>query len=89
MMSEDTREYTVLVNAEEQYSLWFAERTPPNGPVPPPPGPGILPIVSVANYICASRIGHPHGSRRQRRQFSPGDTGSAGADEKLWLARLE
>jgi MbtH protein len=31
MMSEDTREYTVLVNAEEQYSLWFAERTPPNG----------------------------------------------------------
>ena len=28
---EDTREYTVLVNAEEQYSLWLADRAPPNG----------------------------------------------------------
>ncbi len=33
MMSEDkdTREYTVLVNAEEQYSLWLADRPAPNG----------------------------------------------------------
>ena len=29
--TEDTREYTVLVNAEEQYSLWLADRAPPNG----------------------------------------------------------
>ena len=31
MTSEDTREYTVVVNAEEQYSLWFAGRALPNG----------------------------------------------------------
>nr|BBH88083.1 antibiotic synthesis protein MbtH [Thermosporothrix sp. COM3] len=28
---EDTRLYKVVVNHEEQYSIWFAERTPPAG----------------------------------------------------------
>jgi MbtH protein len=28
---EDTREYKVVVNHEEQYSIWFADREPPNG----------------------------------------------------------
>ena len=28
---EDTRTYTVVVNDEEQYSLWFADRELPNG----------------------------------------------------------
>jgi MbtH protein len=28
---EDTREYQVLVNSEEQYSLWLAGQTIPNG----------------------------------------------------------
>ena len=28
---EDTREYKVVVNHEDQYSIWFAEREPPAG----------------------------------------------------------
>ena len=28
---EDTRPYKVVVNHEEQYSIWFAERQPPLG----------------------------------------------------------
>jgi len=28
---EDTREYTVVVNDEEQYSIWFGSRTVPAG----------------------------------------------------------
>jgi MbtH protein len=28
---EDTRTYTVVVNHEEQYSIWFADRELPNG----------------------------------------------------------
>jgi MbtH protein len=28
---EDTRTYTVVVNHEEQYSLWFADRELPKG----------------------------------------------------------
>jgi MbtH protein len=28
---EDDREYVVLVNHEEQYSIWLAERPVPNG----------------------------------------------------------
>jgi len=28
---EDTREYVVVVNHEEQYSIWFAQRELPNG----------------------------------------------------------
>ena len=28
---EDTRTYTVVVNHEEQYSIWFAGREIPNG----------------------------------------------------------
>jgi len=28
---EDTRTYTVVVNHEEQYSIWFADREPPLG----------------------------------------------------------
>ena len=28
---EDTRTYTVVVNHEEQYSIWFADRDLPNG----------------------------------------------------------
>jgi MbtH protein len=28
---EDTREYAVVVNQEEQYSIWFADREPPAG----------------------------------------------------------
>ena len=31
MEDEDTREYEVLVNAEEQYSLWLAGQAVPNG----------------------------------------------------------
>lgn len=31
MEEEDTREYEVLVNAEEQYSLWLAGQAVPNG----------------------------------------------------------
>lgn len=31
MEEEDTREYEVLVNAEEQYSLWLAGQQIPNG----------------------------------------------------------
>ena len=31
MEEEDTREYEVLVNAEEQYSLWLAGQAIPNG----------------------------------------------------------
>jgi len=27
----DDREYEVVVNNEEQYSIWFAERVPPAG----------------------------------------------------------
>jgi MbtH protein len=29
--SEDTRIYDVVVNDEEQYSIWFADREPPLG----------------------------------------------------------
>jgi MbtH protein len=29
--SEDTRKYKVVVNHEEQYSIWFAERENPLG----------------------------------------------------------
>jgi MbtH protein len=29
--TEDTRRYKVVVNHEEQYSIWFAEREPPLG----------------------------------------------------------
>ncbi len=28
---EDDREYTVVINHEEQYSIWFADRDIPNG----------------------------------------------------------
>lgn len=28
---EDSRTYTVVVNHEEQYSIWFADRDLPNG----------------------------------------------------------
>ncbi len=28
---EDTREYTVVINHEEQYSIWFADRELPMG----------------------------------------------------------
>ncbi len=28
---EDTRAYKVVVNDEEQYSIWFADREPPLG----------------------------------------------------------
>ena len=28
---EDTRTYTVVVNHEEQYSIWFVDRELPNG----------------------------------------------------------
>lgn len=28
---EDTREYTVVINHEEQYSIWFADREIPKG----------------------------------------------------------
>jgi MbtH protein len=28
---EDDRTYKVVVNHEEQYSIWFADREPPNG----------------------------------------------------------
>lgn len=28
---EDTRVYSVVVNHEEQYSIWFADRDLPNG----------------------------------------------------------
>ena len=28
---DDSREYKVVVNHEEQFSIWFAEREPPNG----------------------------------------------------------
>jgi MbtH protein len=28
---EDTREYKVVVNHEEQYSIWFSDREPPDG----------------------------------------------------------
>ncbi len=28
---EDTRRYKVVINHEEQYSIWFAERDLPNG----------------------------------------------------------
>jgi MbtH protein len=28
---DDTREYTVVVNHEEQYSIWFADRPLPPG----------------------------------------------------------
>ena len=28
---EDTRQYRVVVNDEEQYSIWFADRTVPPG----------------------------------------------------------
>ena len=28
---EDTRTYTVVINDEEQYSVWFADREIPNG----------------------------------------------------------
>jgi MbtH protein len=28
---EDTRTYAVVVNDEEQYSIWFADREPPAG----------------------------------------------------------
>ncbi len=32
MFDEDpTRSYVVVVNEEEQYSIWFAEREPPPG----------------------------------------------------------
>ena len=31
MEEEDTREYEVLVNIEEQYSLWLAGQAVPNG----------------------------------------------------------
>jgi MbtH protein len=30
-MIEDTREYKVVVNHEEQYSIWFASRATPAG----------------------------------------------------------
>ncbi len=29
--TEDTREYQVVINHEEQYSIWLANREPPNG----------------------------------------------------------
>ena len=29
--TEDTRMYKVVVNHEEQYSIWFADREPPLG----------------------------------------------------------
>jgi MbtH protein len=29
--AEDTRRYTVLVNDEEQYSIWLADKTTPAG----------------------------------------------------------
>ena len=29
--TEDTRTYKVVVNDEEQYSIWFADREPPLG----------------------------------------------------------
>jgi MbtH protein len=28
---EDTRAYKVVLNEEEQYSIWFADRAPPPG----------------------------------------------------------
>lgn len=28
---EDNREYSVVVNQEEQYSIWLADREPPSG----------------------------------------------------------
>jgi MbtH protein len=28
---EDVRTYTVVINDEEQYSIWLADRSPPNG----------------------------------------------------------
>lgn len=28
---DDTRDYKVVVNHEEQYSIWFADREPPHG----------------------------------------------------------
>jgi MbtH protein len=28
---EDKRTYTVVINDEEQYSIWFADREPPKG----------------------------------------------------------
>ncbi len=28
---EDDRDYVVVVNDEEQYSIWLADRPPPNG----------------------------------------------------------
>ncbi|MBA3454231.1 MAG: MbtH family protein [Deltaproteobacteria bacterium] len=31
MSDEDTRAYKVVVNHEEQYSIWLADREPPNG----------------------------------------------------------
>lgn len=29
--TEDTREYQVVVNHEEQYSIWLSNREPPSG----------------------------------------------------------
>ena len=28
---EDTRQYNVVANHEDQYSIWFADREPPSG----------------------------------------------------------
>lgn len=28
---QDTRQYQVVINGEEQYSIWFADRELPNG----------------------------------------------------------
>ncbi len=31
MTTEDNRAYQVVMNDEEQYSIWFADREPPSG----------------------------------------------------------
>jgi MbtH protein len=31
MTTEDNRAYQVVINDEEQYSIWFADREPPAG----------------------------------------------------------
>jgi MbtH protein len=31
MTTEDNRTYQVVLNDEEQYSIWFADREPPSG----------------------------------------------------------
>ena len=31
MTTDDKRDYQVVMNDEEQYSIWFADREPPSG----------------------------------------------------------